>query len=1017
MAWNSNFQLRIVKGNQESLVISLVEQVYVLGRAQRLGESAPGHLFFFEPTVSRTHAELRWNDKKKHYTLSHRSNTNPTLVEGTPVGKREARILAPGNEIRMGHLVLNFEQQAPVVEKKPAAAGLSSGVHKTPAAAAAPPRESGTHQLGGLGGLGNRESRESREPGVAVDSILAALGSMGDGSAAPKPQAPRNTASRDHGGALDWRRPSSGSNPSVQHFVKAPPTNQVDDDNEDFLERPFDSPENTPLGFRLVVSDGPDVGRVFPVNEAVVIIGKSKSPTSECPSGTVLLNDNSLALEVALLSWQGRGGHYTILEAEHNTQPLFVRRVVSGRRAEYQVSPDRPLALEEGDVLELGQSKLVLRRMEAGAASKRTADLGDAGRADRQTGRGLQAEPQRPPLPRAPRGDRDSDEVGPPRGAFGKPAARVERDSDEVGPPRGAFGKPAARVERDSDEIGLPRGVFGKAAGRDERDFDGGGPSRGFGDATPPKRSISLSDSIVAPAASATSGGSSGSNSGVQDWRRSSLPGSKVGLPSTTSKAVEHFATSEHPTGRFRLDSFEDMPSAEDQEPAGSGFFDPRQESNDESVAGAPTIRSLRLQGELDAPAAGKGIFGKAIQATAKADAEPVNFQRPSDRSPVSFGGSSNEGFPRAGGSGTFERDIVPSRKREEPSHEFPSSEKREPKPGISPVFISKNRNQNPPPQLDHSDVPTSIGNTPAWAGPPVDDDGPATTPTIMFSNQKPGPPRDLEFPSFVSSAGKPEAEPESSSGGVSEGKANQRKMVADIAPLAWPWKKHSDYIFDFVAGPSQGCQLPFSQAELTDDRAITLGNLPGKSFDLPVEGEQPLSAILRYRSGRFGLMNEGTDDSVSVNKFPLKKGDQVVLSTGDKVEIGTTTFRFLERRVVDLLQGFQVAVESGVDEDQDKAFPFYKQRLLIGRGKQCDIRLNDLEVSRIHVAVVHREGKFFIQHRSETNPTFLNGVSLLQGGERMIKPGDRVRLSSITLLQFEYSEAKRSPIGPPRLP
>ncbi len=939
MAWNSNFQLRIVKGNQETLVISLVEQVYVLGRAQRLGESAPGHLFFFEPTVSRTHAELRWNDKKKHYTLSHRSNTNPTLVEGTPVGKREARVLAPGNEIRMGHLVLNFEQQAPVVERKSQPANLGSGVTKVPPSGP-PQRESAAHQVGGLGG---RESRETREPGVAVDSILAALGSMGDGS--PKPQPPRNTATRDHGGALDWRRPSA-ANSSVQHFVKAPPPNQIEDD-EDFLERPFDNPENTPLGFRLVVSDGPDVGRVFPVTEAVVVIGKSRSLSSDCPSGTVLLNDNSLALEVALLSWQGRGGHYTILEAEHNTQPLFVRRVVSGRRAEYQVSPDRPLALEEGDVLELGQSKLVLRRMEAGAAPKRSGEVGDTGRVEVPVGRGVATEPQRPAPPRAPRGERDSDESGPPRGPFGNP---------------------------------------------------------------PPRRSISLADSLVSPAAQSP-------GAGVQDWRRSSLPGSQVGLPSTASKAVEHFATSEHPTGRFRLDSFEDLPSSDSQDAAEeSEFIRQSRQTGDDSISGSPTVKSLRLQGELDGATPGKGIFGRAIQSPSKVE-EPIDFQRPSERAPVSFGGSANEGFPRQGSSGTFERDIAPPRKREESSHEFPSNEKREPKPGISPVFISKNRAQNPAPNLDHSDVPTSVGQIPAWANTPADDDVQSSTPTIMFSNQKPGPPRDLEFPSFVSSAGKSEVEPESSSGGVGESKAGQRKMVADITPLSWPWKKHSDYIFDFVAGPSQGCQLPFSQAELTDDRAITMGNLPGKSFDLPVEGSPGLSGILRYRSGRFGLMNEGTDDSVSVNKFPLKKGDQVVLSTGDKVDIGTTTFRFLERRVVDLLQGFQVAVESGVDEDQDKAFPFYKQRLLIGRGKQCDIRLNDLEVSRIHVAVVHREGKFFIQHRSETNPTFLNGVSLLQGGERMIKPGDRVRLSSITLLQFEYSEAKRSPIGPPRLP
>jgi len=153
----------------------------------------------------------------------------------------------------------------------------------------------------------------------------------------------------------------------------------------------------------------------------------------------------------------------------------------------------------------------------------------------------------------------------------------------------------------------------------------------------------------------------------------------------------------------------------------------------------------------------------------------------------------------------------------------------------------------------------------------------------------------------------------------------------------------------------------------------------------------------------------------VQVNRIPLKRGDQVVLMTGDRVDIGESCFRFLERAVVDVLSGFQVVVESGVDQDQDKVYPFCKQRLLIGRGKNCDVRLNDLEVSRIHVALVHRDGKFFVQHRSETNPTFLNGMSLLQGGERLIQLGDRIRLSSLTLLQFAKAEARRSGAPAPR--
>ena len=122
---------------------------------------------------------------------------------------------------------------------------------------------------------------------------------------------------------------------------------------------------------------------------------------------------------------------------------------------------------------------------------------------------------------------------------------------------------------------------------------------------------------------------------------------------------------------------------------------------------------------------------------------------------------------------------------------------------------------------------------------------------------------------------------------------------------------------------------------------------------------------------------------------------------TGDVITIGTTQIRFLEREVVQFLSRFGLQAESGVTPDQDCIFPLNRQRLLIGRGKACDVRLSDLEVSRIHLGLAFSEGTFSIQHRSETNPTFLNGLSLLPGTVRKIKEGDRIRLSSLTVLRL----------------
>jgi pSer/pThr/pTyr-binding forkhead associated (FHA) protein len=118
-------------------------------------------------------------------------------------------------------------------------------------------------------------------------------------------------------------------------------------------------------------------------------------------------------------------------------------------------------------------------------------------------------------------------------------------------------------------------------------------------------------------------------------------------------------------------------------------------------------------------------------------------------------------------------------------------------------------------------------------------------------------------------------------------------------------------------------------------------------------------------------------------------------------ITLGATQIRFLERDVVKVLSQHGLLAESGVTSDQDRIFGLNRQRLMIGRGKGCDVRLADLEVSRVHLGLAYSEGRFSVQHRSETNPTFLNGLSLLPGTVRTLKVGDRIRLSSLTVLRF----------------
>lgn len=234
-------------------------------------------------------------------------------------------------------------------------------------------------------------------------------------------------------------------------------------------------------------------------------------------------------------------------------------------------------------------------------------------------------------------------------------------------------------------------------------------------------------------------------------------------------------------------------------------------------------------------------------------------------------------------------------------------------------------------------------------------------------------------------------------------GGTKPRRQASGEDSLEWGNRPQVDFLFEFIAGPLRGCQVSMSRSELTRAKRFDAGTVGMRKNDIALEGgDIPNEAFhVIAEDGRFSLCSESPQGLLKVNRSTLKTGDRLVLMTGDVIILGETQIRFLEHEVVDVLSKHGLMAESGVTSDQDRLFPLTRQRLTVGRGKGCDIRLADLEVSRLHLGLAYSEGQFSIQHRSETNPTFLNGLSLLAGNVRALKVGDRIRLSSLTVLRF----------------
>ena len=215
------------------------------------------------------------------------------------------------------------------------------------------------------------------------------------------------------------------------------------------------------------------------------------------------------------------------------------------------------------------------------------------------------------------------------------------------------------------------------------------------------------------------------------------------------------------------------------------------------------------------------------------------------------------------------------------------------------------------------------------------------------------------------------------------------------------PWRYECDYAIDYISGSRRGQRIALLASELGDERSFTIGS-PGERVN-DIEVDEPTiandQALLRYNNGRFTLINFQED--IKINKRIVTCGEQVNLMTGDEISLGNTTLVFSERCVSEALAEYSLDVVEGTETDLGKSFPLTKQRSSIGRDRNSDIPLTDQEISRHHCTLTFRAGKFFLQHRSDTNPTFINGVSVPAGGERQITAEDKIQISSRTVLQL----------------
>jgi diguanylate cyclase (GGDEF)-like protein len=94
------------------------------------------------------------------------------------------------------------------------------------------------------------------------------------------------------------------------------------------------------------------------------------------------------------------------------------------------------------------------------------------------------------------------------------------------------------------------------------------------------------------------------------------------------------------------------------------------------------------------------------------------------------------------------------------------------------------------------------------------------------------------------------------------------------------------------------------------------------------------------------------------------------------------------------------VTVVSGLDAG--RLVPLEGTSLVMGRGDESDLQIDDVEISRLHARIVRSGGSFHLEDLGSTNGTFVNTRRVTV---TPLANGDRIQLGPRTLLRFALTD------------
>jgi pSer/pThr/pTyr-binding forkhead associated (FHA) protein len=204
----------------------------------------------------------------------------------------------------------------------------------------------------------------------------------------------------------------------------------------------------------------------------------------------------------------------------------------------------------------------------------------------------------------------------------------------------------------------------------------------------------------------------------------------------------------------------------------------------------------------------------------------------------------------------------------------------------------------------------------------------------------------------------------------------------------------------------------------------ITLGRDPGNDIQVPLTTVSRRHSRIFYELGDYFLEDLGSTHGTEHNGIKLAPREKKLLRDGDSVRVmsfsiifkttsgtmldrlpGEKTEQLARRMVQEVLASLgggdaeppALRVMNGSDEGRRFDISDDQAEITIGRSPECDIALNDQNISRRHCLIKRTWNGFTAQDLGSKNGVLLNGTKI-EGAANM-KDGDEVQIGGIKLI------------------